>query len=278
MVSNTAKEAKDIRAEVLNSVVVWLVTAVEIETLAGKIYLQQLDGHKCVYKFSKPIDQEGQQAKDITYYVGKYGDCPAVISEISLDLNAHASNIVKMTRELFPNINGVISVGVAADIENEVNMYDVLVSSEVIGENLPNVETIPVSQQIRNVFEQSVEWPNKLIQEHFKHQKLQLVPNVKLGTILSLPQHSKAIGNKLGIGFDLFAKIELTMKHIILVKSVCDSGDGRKSNLYQPTAALLAADLVHKCCSTSLALNTFSGINNLTTYICMYTHVIMILE
>lgn len=45
-------------------------------------------------------------------------------------------------------------------------------------------------------------------------------------------------------GNGLFSATHQTRTHCILVKAVCDFGDGKKNKVLQPTAAVLAADCV----------------------------------
>lgn len=63
-------------------------------------------------------------------------------------------------------------------------------------------------------------------------------------------------------GPDLFAVNEGSTANTIIVKAVCDFGDGENIEKYQPTAALLAADLVHKCLTNPVAHETLKGLHN----------------
>ena len=78
---------KDIEIEILQSVMVLLVTRNVNEKLATYSYLQPLDGHKNIYRF----DQGGRQTKVVTYYIGKYGACPAAIRNIPSGYEMHNS-------------------------------------------------------------------------------------------------------------------------------------------------------------------------------------------
>ena len=263
----------------MHSVLVWLVTVDTNETLAAKIYLQQLDGHEKVYQFSEHINQSGQQTKDIIYYIGNYGTCPAVISDVSPSFEVHGStsNVSMVTHELFPNLSAVISVGIAHGVENKVKICDVLVSSKVLyhdkamdenGKYLVKEQIIPMSLQFIKLFDQSVSWPSQLIQTRLNDNKVS-IPAVKSGMILSNKAtvleniDPEVIGIEKGEA-NLFSEIH-NKAYIIIVKAVSAFRDDMKSNLYEPTAALLAADLVHKCLSSSHALKLFTGL-----CICMY--------
>ena len=56
---------------------------------------------------------------------------------------------------------------------------------------------------------------------------------------------SEVVGIKME-GAYLFAAVQDTHAHTIIVKSVCDFGDGSAQEKFHPTAALLAADCVNK--------------------------------
>ena len=291
MVSTATKEAvplpKEIEDEVLNSVVVWLVTVNINETLATHHYLQQLDDKK-VYKVLKHVNEGGHQTNDIVYYIGEYGACPAAIS--ALDFGVHGSNLSEVTHELFPNLSAVISVGVAHGVKEKVKLCDVLVSSNVVlydqamvthEKYLTQTESVVISSQLINVFNQFDRWPNMFIERRLTDNEI-LVPDVKFGTILSgshlidNPVMQKLLKNiapdTIGIemgGAHLFVKIHPAIINSIIVKAVCDFGDGN-NKIYQPTAALLAADLVHKCLNDTQTLEIFSGLyNKLLLYVVM---------
>ena len=277
MVSVDTKEAiplpKDIRDEVLNSVVIWLVTMNKNETSATHVYLQRLDD-KYVYKH---IDQK---TEDITYYIGKYGAYPAALCNVPPDFKSDGgTSISKITYGLFRNIIVVINVGVVCGIENKVKMCDVLVSSEIVNYDKVGVrgETITVSPRLTRLFTQSINmWPYTLnIQKRLNDNEM-VMPVVKSGIILSGPHLAEdqviktAIPENIAsepIGIEMegiypFTQTQLTMTNVITVKAVCDFGDGQNNEIYQPTAALLAADLVHECLKSDQAHEIFEGLYN----------------
>ena len=51
--------------------------------------------------------------------------------------------------------------------------------------------------------------------------------------------------------------------NVIIVKAVCNFKDGKDNEVYQPTAALLAADLVHVCLSDHQAFEELEGLHNI---------------
>ena len=120
------------------------------------------------------------------------------------------------------------------------------------------------------MFTRPIEWPNASIIKCLNDNGEQ-IPNVKSGLILSGPYlddptmksvvrnfaHT-VIGIEMG-GINLFSVKQEILARTIIVKVVHDFGDGKKSNVYQLTAALLAANLVDKCLSHPQAHEAFKG-------------------
>ena len=135
MVLTTKKDIilpKDIETEVLQGVMVLLVTVNLDESLATCSYLQPLDGHDNIYRFF-----QGGQQSNVIYYIGKYGLCPAAIRDVPpyFELRGSTSSVPTMAKQCFPYLSAIISVGVAYGIKGEVKLFDVLVSSEVVNYN-----------------------------------------------------------------------------------------------------------------------------------------------
>jgi len=196
-----------------------------------------------------------------------------------------ANTIPIISNQCFPNLGAIISVGVACGIEGKVKMCDVLVSTKIVNNNevhnehggyLPKKEVIAVAPQLIKLFTQFVQCPNDAIKKCLNDNGVP-VPNVKSGTILSGlyffndPTITKRLiksfaSEAIGIEMEethLFAANQQTIANIIIVKTVCDFGNRRNYKVYQPTAALLAADLVHKSLSDPQASEMFKGLFNL---------------
>ena len=234
-------------------------------------YLQPLNGHRKVYLFN----QCKQEAELVTYYVGKYGACPAAVSCV-LGVKGNARTVCMMADQCFPNLGGIISVGIAYGIKNRTQLLDALVSSKVINygsEDLgyfPKGETIIVSSHLLKLFDQPVQWPNDEIKRHLIGTGMP-IPNVKSGTILSGPYTvgdsrliesfaDQAIGIEMD-GVNLHAKNnQITTTNTIIVKVVCDFGDGKNTERCKSTARLLSADLVHKALNDPKAFETLRGL------------------
>ena len=269
LVSKATKEAiplpENNKSKILLTVVVCLVTVNLDEILATQGYLQQLDDYNCVYKFSATIQSE-QQGKEIVYYIGKYGSCPAAICDASPSFNLYdsESNVSSITHELFPNLGAVISVGVAHGIAGKAKISDVLISSKVIccNKTVDELQTFTVSQQLTNIFTKPIIWNSEILQKLLIYN---YKPSIKSGIIMScLFDNLALIANKIdseAIGFEngkvnLFADVQHSGINIVIVKAISDFGE---SSHYQPTAAVLAAYLVFKCLESDQALTVFSG-------------------
>ena len=278
---------KHTESDVLESVLVLLVTATEHEILATQQYLQPLDGHESIYRF----DQSGQQIKGVTYYIGKYGACPAAITNLTPDFQIHDTTSM-MADQCFPNIYAIIIVGIACSIKRNVKILDILVSSAVINnktpsdinDNLSKRDVISVSHRLIKVFTQQFQWPNDAIKKYLIDTGLR-IPNVKTGVILSesyLDNLSsgritlvRSLTNEvIGIemnGTHLFISNQWNKANTIIVKAVSSNfGDVSNNEVYQPIAALLAADLVHERLSDPKVYEMFKGI---VTCRCIYIYI-----
>ena len=101
------------------------------------------------------------------------------------------------------------------------------------------------------------------------------IPNVKFGVILSGPYYANdSIMKKTLIKnfaceatciemsrSHLFTTNQQTIANTVIIKAICDFGDGKNNEVYESTAALLAADLVNQCLSDPQALEMLKGSN-----------------
>ena len=259
-----------------------MVTVHRNEISIIRKYLQPLEGHEDVYRYK----QGRHQTEFVTYYIGKYGACPAAIRYALPGIAMHCttSTVSIMAYQCFPNLGAIVSIGIACGIKKKVQMCDVLVSSQVLNydkavdihqEYLPKGKAITVSSQLLKLFTQPVQWPDYAMKKYLKDHR-QRIPNEKFGVILSgpCPVDDPAMTKTLvkqfadeGIGIEmdgayLFPENQQTSVNNIIVKAVCDFGDGKNTTKYRHTAALLAANLVHKCLSDPHAAEFFKGAYN----------------
>ena len=270
---------ENIKDEILQNVMVLLVSANENETLATRSYLQPLDGHKNIYNF----DQDGEQ---VIYYIGKYGTCPAAVKVVpgNFEVDGSIRTTFTLADQCFPNLCATISVGVACGIKGKVQLCDVLVSSQIVNFDkapddqvyLPREKTITVSPWLKKLFFQPAHWPDfanrlRLIKNDMP------MPNVMSGMMLSVSTYhindpgindfvSNSAGETVGIEMQRAHQFTANTVNAIIVKAVCDFGDGKNNEKYQPIAALLAANLVHVCLSSHQASKELTGL--FTYYIC----------
>ena len=111
--------------------------------------------------------------------------------------------------------------------------------------------------------------PNDAIRRRLNKNRIK--PTVKSGIIVNGPYYvddpvmKTALGIKEVIGIDMertgmFADIQQSITNSIIIKAVCEFVDGKNNEMYQPTAALMAADLVHKCLSDPQVDKMFKGL------------------
>ena len=255
---------KDIKEEVLKSITVLLVVVNKKEALATRYYLKPLDGHTRVYQHSQCV-KHANRTEYAVYQIGKYGACPAAIRTIPRfsKKNGGGSIVPMMAYSCFPNLGAIIGVGVACGVESKVQMCDVLVSQNIINydevksEKGAGAEIISASGFLSELFQQAVRWPDITIKNRLQENGMER-PVIVPGKILSGPYlidenkreliekfASEVIGIEME-GAYLFAAIQDTNAHTIIVKAVCDFGDGSVQEKFHPTAALLAADCVNK--------------------------------
>ena len=255
----------NLRGHILNQVQVLLLTVNNNEFNAAKSFLMPLQNHS-IYKYHHRLDTSHSTDTAI-YYLGQYGACSTALTKI--DPGSASRTGVSFAPHLafncFPNLAAIICVGVACGVEGKSKMLDVLVSSKVInydkarvekGDFTPRGETIPASRYLHQLFSQ-FDLPHISLNIH--NRALQITPpKIHNGIFLSGPFliddpkfkakliksfAKEAIGIEME-GGGLFAAILETKVHGILVKSVCDFGDGKKNKKYQPTAAVIAGEYV----------------------------------
>ena len=267
---------RSIEMEVLKSVKVLLVFTSEFSVMWN--YLEPLNGYKHIHRYN----QIGHQTQIITYYIGKYGACHAAIIKISPVFEPNnTSTIVMMADQCFPNLDAVISVGVVCGIKKKAQICDVLVSSKVINyiydittkEYIQKGEAITLSNAVVKLFAQPVQWPSELGKKYLEVNRQQ-IPDVKCGMILSGPYvvddpainemvkkfAVEAIGIEMD-GANIFANNQKATVNTIIVKAVCDFGDGKDIKVNQNTAALLASDLVYIGLSHPQASEILKGLS-----------------
>ena len=259
---------RDEQLMLLKEVVLLVLTVNKKEDYAVLCYLEPLTGHTNIYKHIQCV-KDGPQTQSAIYYIGKYGVFPTAVRQIKpggeIDGAITAPNLAF---RCFESLNVIIGVGVACGVEKRTKICDVLVADNVNNYNQARLEkggtlnrgfAIPVSKELSSIFRQTIEWLDDEITERLDRCNVQK-PEIKQGVILSGPYliddsdkkkeliqnfAAEAIGIEMEAAY-LFKSATNLPTHMTIVKAVCDFGDGHKTKVFQPTAALLAANCLRK--------------------------------
>ena len=257
----------DKQSNILDEVVLLLLTVNDNEDYAALCYLEPLPGHDEIFRYYQREDA-GVQTQHAIYLIGKYGACPAAIRQIKPGAEiGGATTVPNLAFRCFKNLNAIIGMGVACGVEKKVKLCDVLVADKVKnydqarlekGGPLSRAYAIPTSDLLSSIFRQKIMWPDDEIKERL--EECNVKPKIKQGIILSGPYliddikikkeliqnfASEAIGIEMEAAY-LFKAAQQVPTHMTIVKAVCDFGDGKKNKDCQPTAALLAANCVKR--------------------------------
>jgi len=263
-------DAKQIRPKIQ----VLLLTANNNEYHAVLSFLDPIDGRKTLLKDTFAT-KDGFISDDAVYIYGQYGAFVAAVQILRTQGPAEAKNAISIANKCFgEHLHAIFAVGVACGMEKN-NLLDVLVSERVSLYDAARIGTdgdtkkyeitqraernIPTSKFFINQFKQN-NWvkSSKMVNDLKCSTKFApkqcsgnilsgsyLIDNKKVKTKLSETFDPEAIGIEMeaaGLYRDYIdGKCRL---QIMIVKGVCDFGDGNKSKQYQPTAAMLAADCV----------------------------------
>ena len=250
---------------ILDDVLLLLLTVNKNEDNAALCYLEPLPGHTDIYRYWQK-DVAGEQRQFATYLIGSYGKCPAAVRKIKPGAEiGGATTAPTLAFKCFKKLSAIIGMGVACGVEKKTNFFDVLIAEKVNNYDQARLEkggplsrgfALPTSDLLYQIFGQQIMWPAGEIKERL--DKCNVKPRIKQGIILSGPYliddkktkkeliqnfASEAIGIEMEAAY-LFRAAQQVRTHMTIVKAVCDFGDGEKHKLFQPTAALLAANCV----------------------------------
>ena len=248
-----------------------LVTANDFEQYAALSLLEPMEGRAVLYRVQH--NYSGPLAKVVTYTFGKFGAFNAAVQRMTTQGPASAQDVITIAADCFGhNLNAIFSVGVACGIKKKNDMLDVLVSKRVTfytiaryGTNKQGkleiisreISNLPTSEFLLQNFANPPEWSTKYsktaarltIKKPKKYMGLllsgdYLVDNKEFKDELLNTFAKEAIGIEME-GAGLYHDYRSHNYEILIVKAVCDFGDGKKNKEYQPTAALLAAECLH---------------------------------
>jgi len=205
-----------------------------------------------------------------TYYLGRFGAYNTVVTKCRIVAIGDGSVILatEQAQRLW-NPKAIIMVGIAFGKDpTKQKIGDVLVASQIIsyeqqrvGEEIIHRGSIPPSNTILlNRFENVQNWQfarpdgsycSLIVGSILSGEKLVDNPDFKATLFQKFPQ---AVGGEME-GAGLCAASGRVGTAWILVKSICDWGDGKKHKKHQPLAAASAANLVHYVLSQKTVLN-----------------------
>ena len=264
---------------------VLLVTANEIERDAVVALLEPIENNN-LFQYHH-LWNFGFLERSAMYTFGKFGAFNAALQMLSCQGSAAAQDAITIASECFgDNLCAIFAVGVACGVTNKSNYLDVLVSEEITCYNLMRhgteekggcemINTDMVKLNTSSVFSKHFRthsgWPS----ESSKIANALLIkPQMRMGLILSgdflvdnqeFKDHlllKKDFGyDAVGIemeGGGLFYEYKQNRCEVMIVKAVCDFGDGNKDKEYQPTAALLAVECLKHYLDDDTLLNIIS--------------------
>lgn len=207
-----------------------------------------------------------------TYYLGKFGEFRTVVTKCRMGSAIDAGSVIlaaNQAQEIW-HPKAIIMVGVAFGKNMaKQKIGDVLVASQIIpyeaqrvGEHIIFRSPIPPSNPVLlNRFENAPNWrftrPDGRVCTLWVGPILsgdKLVDNTTFKSQL-FQQFPQAIGGEME-GAGLCAASGRVGVAWILVKSICDWGDGTKQDFHQPLAAAAATSLVHHVLSQKTVLNS----------------------
>lgn len=263
--------------QILKQVILLLLTVNTNENNAVLCYLEPLTSHKDIYKYIQQVDDHSQ-SQSMIYYIGNYGKVPTAVRQITSvsEFGDVSVTTYGLDFSCFKNLNAIIWVGIICGVETHVKICDVLVANEIIdfdlcrlsqvdvvnsGKSVPlqlisvNKENkISTSEFLSSLFKQKdVNWPDDEIKERLVKCHVPK-PKLRHGIIVSVPNHihnnntkdemlreiaPEAIGIEMERAYLHTSELGL---HLAIVKAVYDYGGDTTNKIFQPTAALLAAN------------------------------------
>lgn len=256
-------EQKQIRA-LKAEIDVVIMTATEVELRAVMHLLEPYpDRGQVLMAFEGPE----------TYYLGTFGSYRAAVTKCRMGSIGEGSVILAASEaQRVWKPRAIIMVGIAFGKDpTKQKIADVLVASQIIpyegqrvGEQITSRGPIPPSNTtLLNRFENAQNWrftrpdgkiSSLLIGPVLSGEKLVDNPEFKRQLFQRFPQ---AIGGEME-GAGLCAASGRVGVAWVLVKAICDWGDGKKHKRHQPLAAAAAASLVQYVLSFKTTLNSIS--------------------
>ena len=259
------KSYDDLRNEIeKDKIQILLVTANQTEYFAALACLDPLDSHLRRYHY---VDQ----VNDTLYIMGKFGYFNAAVLQMTRQGPLAAQQAIITAQYCFGNsLNAIFAVGVTCGVEGKSKMLDVLVSEKISVYTEARVSTtgvgddyyiknrgvcnMPMSRFLLTYFNQPPIWSteNSRAATNLARKPSVLKGNILSGNYLVDNRRFKQLlldnfGNDaIGIEMEgaglIYGHSDRNNTKIMVIKAVCDFGDGKKDKTYQPAAAMLAVE------------------------------------
>ncbi|MCB0208828.1 MAG: response regulator [Anaerolineae bacterium] len=255
--------------KVKSKIAVVIITATEVELKAVLHLLTPLSRRKQIL---------GVYSGPETYYLGKFGAHNAVVTKCRMGSIGEGSVILatEQAQRLWQP-KAIVMTGIAfGKSPGNQKLADVLIASQIISYEQQRVGSDGIIQRgsippsnttLLNRFENIRGWTfsrpdGKACKIHIgpvlSGEKLIDKPEFKANLFNQFPQ---AIGGEME-GAGLVAASGRVGTAWILVKSICDWGDGKKHKQHQPLAAAAAASLVHHVLNQKTVLKAIKNPDN----------------
>ena len=256
-------------SKIVNTIQILLVTANETEYFAALTFLDPLEGFATLLRYHHVNSRINKHA---VYIFGKFGYFNAAVHLMTKQGPAAAQDVVTVGDCFGNKLNAIFAVGVACGVEGKSEMLDVLVSKTISVYTAARISAgsddeykienrgstnMPVSFFLHTYFDQPPKWPGEdSIAARLLNKPTQHSGNILCGNYLI--DHAKfkqrllksfaydAIGIEME-GAGLIQDYPDTKYKIMVIKAMCDFGDGKKDKKYQPTAAMLAVECLKHC-------------------------------
>ena len=256
---------------------VLLITANDNEYNAVLKFLDPRESKRTLLKCDHPIPV-GFLKRKAHYVFGRFGMCKVAVHFLSNQGPAAAQSAIITAALCFKNLDAIFAVGVTCGVKHKTKLLDVIVAEKVSFYTDARLSTedgqlkieprsthnLITSKDYRSKFTMTkLKW-SKDIMKRLLHEPRMHFKNVLSGNYLIDNEDvqktllSTFARDAYGIEMEsagLFYEYGNHNVQLMVVKAVCDYGDGSKNKEYQPTAALLAAECVHHYLSKGKTIN-----------------------
>ena len=259
-----------------------LITANQNEYNAVIYFLKPRGAKKelLIYDFDFSV---GFLKRNTRYVFGRFGMCNVAVHSIPKQGPAAAQSAIITAASCFENLAAIFAVGVACGVKKKTKLLDVIIAEKVSFYTDARLSTqdgklkikpraprdLSTSKVYRLKFTMTKpKWSkhNSVIMKCLSDEPKMYFKNVLSGNYLidnegvqetllnTFASDAYAIEMEIAGLFHDYGDHNV---QLMLVKAVCDYGDGSKNKEYQPTAALLAAECVHYYLSKGKSLSYF---------------------